>query len=178
MKDFKYLKINKDSGIVHVLMDRGDGRNALSYDLMKELTECAYKFKSDIDVNCIILSGQGDSFSVGADLKDETFLKGDETSLERREIHKIGPDMCQAWESLEQITIASIEGHCIGGAIALAVSCDFRVASSSSVFRLPEIPLGMNMSWQANPRINSLIGPARTKEVSDTWRRFIRRKSF
>ena len=165
MKDFKYLKINKDSGIVHVLMDRGDGRNALSYDLMKELTECAYKFKSDIDVNCIILSGQGDSFSVGADLKDETFLKGDETSLERREIHKIGPDMCQAWESLEQITIASIEGHCIGGAIALAVSCDFRVASSSSVFRLPEIPLGMNMSWQANPRINSLIGPARTKEL-------------
>ena len=51
------------------------------------------------------------------------------------------------------------------GAIALAVSCDFRVASSSSVFRLPEIPLGMNMSWQANPRINSLIGPARTKEL-------------
>ena len=113
MKDFKHLKINKDNGIVHVLMDRGDGRNALSYDLMKELTECANKLKSDIDVNCIILSGQGDSFSVGADLKDKTFLKGDETSLERREIHKIGPDMCQAWESLEQITIASIEGHCI-----------------------------------------------------------------
>ena len=114
MKDFKHLKINKDNGIVHVLMDRGDGRNALSYDLMKELTECANKLKSDIDVNCIILSGQGDSFSVGADLKDKTFLKGDETSLERREIHKIGPDMCRAWESLEQITIASIEGHCIG----------------------------------------------------------------
>ena len=81
MKDFKHLKINKDNGIVHVLMDRGDGRNALSYDLMKELTECANKLKSDIDVNCIILSGQGDSFSVGADLKDKTFLKGDETSL-------------------------------------------------------------------------------------------------
>jgi Enoyl-CoA hydratase/carnithine racemase len=73
LKDFKHLKINKDNGIVHVLMDRGDGRNALSYDLMKELTECANKLKPDIDVNCIILSGQGDSFSVGADLKDKTF---------------------------------------------------------------------------------------------------------
>ena len=36
MKDFKHLKINKDDGIVHVLMNRGDGRNALSYELMKE----------------------------------------------------------------------------------------------------------------------------------------------
>ena len=86
--------------------------------------------------------------------------------------------MCQAWESLEQITIASIEGHCIGGAIALAVSCDFRVASSSAVFRLPEIPLGMNMSWQANPRINSLIGPARTKELVIQGEDLLGKKAF
>ena len=49
--------------------------------------------------------------------------------------------------------------------MALAVSCDFRVSTDKAIFRLPEIPLGMNMSWQSNPRINALIGPARTKEL-------------
>ena len=81
MKDFKHLKINKDNGIVHVLMDRGDGRNALSYDLMKELTECANKLKSDIDVNCIILSGQGDPFQWALTLKTKHSLKGMKQAL-------------------------------------------------------------------------------------------------
>jgi enoyl-CoA hydratase/carnithine racemase len=47
--------------------------------------------------------------------------------------------------------------------VALAVACDFRVVGKSAVLRLPEIPLGMNMSWHAVPRLVSLIGPARTK---------------
>ena len=45
----------------------------------------------------------------------------------------------------------------------MAVACDFRIVGESAVMRLPEIPLGMNMSWHAVPRLVSLIGPARTK---------------
>ena len=165
MGSYQYLKINKLDGIAHVSMNRGDGNNALSYALMKELTDCANELNSNTEINCIILSGEGKSFSVGADLKDKDFMKGEKTSLERREVFKIGPNMCQAWESLEQVTIASVEGYCLGGGLALAVSCDFRVSTDKAIFRLPEIPLGMNMSWQSNPRINALIGPARTKEL-------------
>jgi len=63
------------------------------------------------------------------------------------------------------VTIAAVEGFCLGGALALAVACDFRVAGKGAHFRLPEIPLGMNMSWHTQPRLVGLIGPARTKQL-------------
>jgi enoyl-CoA hydratase/carnithine racemase len=87
------------------------------------------------------------------------------TVSERRQLVKVGPQMCAAWESLEQVTIVAIEGWCIGGGAALAVSCDWRVAGEDARFYVPELKLGMNMSWQSVPRFNHLIGPARTKEL-------------
>ena len=79
---------------------------------------------------------------------------------------RIGPDLCAAWEALEQVTIAAIEGYCIGGAAALAVSLDFRIAGEGAYLRLPEIALGMNMSWGALPRVTALVGPARAKRFA------------
>jgi enoyl-CoA hydratase/carnithine racemase len=66
---------------------------------------------------------------------------------------------------MEQITIAAIEGFCIGGGVALAVALDFRVMARDAHTRVPEIGLGMNMSWQSIPRMLHLIGPARTKQA-------------
>ena len=74
--------------------------------------------------------------------------------------------MCAAWEALEQVTIAAIEGYCIGGGVALAVACDHRIIADNAFFRLPEIPLGMNMSWQTNPRTVALVGPSRAKQFT------------
>jgi enoyl-CoA hydratase len=75
-----------------------------------------------------------------------------------------GPDMCRAWEEIEAVTIAAIEGYCIGGAAALAVACDFRVMGAEAYLRLPEVPLGINMSWRSIPRIAALVGPSRAKQ--------------
>jgi enoyl-CoA hydratase len=66
---------------------------------------------------------------------------------------------------MEQITIAAIEGFCIGGGVALAVALDFRIIGRDAHLRVPEIGLGMNMSWQSIPRMLHLIGPARTKQA-------------
>jgi enoyl-CoA hydratase len=71
--------------------------------------------------------------------------------------------MCRAWSSMEQVTIAAIEGFCIGGGAALAVSLDFRICSRSAHFRIPEVALGLNMSWGSLPRLVALMGPARAK---------------
>ena len=48
----------------------------------------------------------------------------------------------------------------------MAVACDWRVCADNAALRLPEVPLGINMSWQANPRITALVGPARAKEIT------------
>ena len=66
---------------------------------------------------------------------------------------------------MEQVTIAAIEGPCIGGGVALVVSLDFRFCGEGAHFRIPEVALGMNMSWGSMPRMLALMGPARTKQA-------------
>jgi enoyl-CoA hydratase len=73
--------------------------------------------------------------------------------------------MCRAWWEMEPVTIAAIEGPCIGGGVALAASLDFRFCGAGAHFRVPEIGLGVNMSWGSLPRLLALMGPARTKQA-------------
>jgi enoyl-CoA hydratase/carnithine racemase len=158
-----FITISREGAVAIVTIDRGDGRNALSRQLILELTETAQSFVNDLETHAIILSAKG-AFTAGADLKDPGMDRRRANGLlERRHMVRIGPDMCDAWERLEQVTICAIEKYCIGGGGALAAACDFRIVGQSAHFRLPEIPLGMNMSWHAVPRLVSLIGPARTK---------------
>ena len=114
----------------------------------------------------VILTGNARVFSAGFDLKDEEGRARAKLGLgERRASLRVGPRMCRAWWDMEQVTIAAIEGPCIGGGVALAVSLDFRFCGESAHFRIPEVALGMNMSWGSLPRLLALMGPARTKQA-------------
>jgi len=158
-----FVSIERNGDVATVTLDRGDGRNALSRQAILELTQAAKSFADDLQTQAVILTGKG-AFTAGADLKDPAMDRRKANGLlERRHMVRIGPDLCDAWEKVEQITICAIEKYCIGGGAALAAACDFRVMGKSATMRLPEIPLGMNMSWHAVPRIVSLIGPARAK---------------
>ena len=160
----EFVTIARDGASATVTMDRGDGRNPLSRQLILEMTEAARGFADDLETQAVIIVGKG-AFTAGADLKDPAMDRRRAPGLlERRHMTRIGPDMCDAWEKVEQVTICAIEKYCIGGGGALAAACDFRIMAKGSHMRLPEIPLGMNMSWHAVPRLVSLIGPSRTKQ--------------
>jgi enoyl-CoA hydratase/carnithine racemase len=159
-----YVTVAREGAVATVTFDRDDGRNALSKQLVLELTETAKCFADDLQTQAVILTGKG-AFTAGADLKDPGLDRRRANGLlERRHMVRIGPDLCDAWERVEQVTICAIEKYCIGGGAALAASCDFRVMGKGAHLRLPEIPLGMNMSWHAVPRLVSLIGPSRAKQ--------------
>jgi len=160
------LAVTSDGPIAEVRLNRPAARNALSRGVMRQMIEVAAHFRASTDVQAIIVTGADTYFSAGADLSDPERSAGGGTRLERRQTARLGPDMCAAWESLEQVTIAAIEGYCIGGAAALAVSLDFRIAGAGAYLRLPEIALGMNMSWGALPRVAALVGPARAKRFA------------
>jgi len=160
----QFVRVTRDGAVATVTMDRGDGRNALSRQLILELTKAARSFADDLETQAVIITGKG-AFTAGADLKDPAMDRRRAIGLlERRQMTRIGPDLCDAWEKVEQVTICAIEKYCIGGGGALAAACDFRIMARGSHMRLPEIPLGMNMSWHAVPRLVSLIGPSRTKQ--------------
>ncbi|MEK6806400.1 MAG: enoyl-CoA hydratase-related protein [Pseudomonadota bacterium] len=148
-----------------VTLNRGDGRNALNTEAMTLLRDIALELARDPDLGVVIVRGEG-AFSAGVDLSELAQGKpgAGKTVAELRELVKLGPAMCKAWEDIEAFTIAAIEGYCVGGAAALAASVDYRVLGESAFLRLPEVPLGINMSWQTIPRLVAQIGPARTKQ--------------
>jgi enoyl-CoA hydratase/carnithine racemase len=75
-------------------------------------------------------------------------------------------------ESLPQVTIAAVNGLAVGGAVVLAACCDIRIAAESAWFSIPEVDLGLPLTWNALPRIMREIGPARTRELVMTCDRF------
>jgi enoyl-CoA hydratase/carnithine racemase len=164
-----FVKIEKGLGpegrIAVVRFDRGDGINALSPEALRQLTDAARSFEDDAETSVVVLTG-AKSFSAGFDLKDAEgqSRKAMDLGALRRHL-KLGPRLTRAWQDMEQITIAAIEGFCVGGGVALAVALDFRVMARDAHMRVPEIGLGMNMSWQSVPRMLHLMGPARTKQA-------------
>jgi enoyl-CoA hydratase/carnithine racemase len=161
------VSIERRGRIAIVRYDRGDGRNALSLEACRQLTRAARSFDDDPEVSAVVLTGAASVFTLGADLRDAELAQARSAPLaERRLRMQTGGRMCRAWAELEPLTIVAIEGWCVGGGAALAVSCDLRVAAESATLYVPEIERGMNLSWGAVPRIAHLVGPARAKRVT------------
>jgi enoyl-CoA hydratase/carnithine racemase len=158
--------LGPDGRVAVVRFDRRDGINALSPEALRQLTRAARSFEDDAETSVVVLTGSANAFSAGFDLKDAEGRARREMDIGALRRHlKLGPRLTRAWQEMEQVTIAAIEGFCIGGGVALAVALDFRVMARNAHMRVPEIGLGMNMSWQSVPRMLHLIGPARTKQA-------------
>jgi enoyl-CoA hydratase len=158
--------LGPDGRVAMVHFDRGDGINALSPEAQRQLTEAARSFEDDADTSVVVLTGNDKAFSAGFDLKDTEGRSRSTMDIGALRRHlKLGPRLTRAWQEMEQITIGAIEGFCIGGGVALAVALDFRIMARDAHIRVPEIGLGMNMSWQSIPRMLHLMGPARTKQA-------------
>ncbi|MDB5547920.1 MAG: enoyl-CoA hydratase [Tardiphaga sp.] len=158
--------LGPEGRIAVVRFDRGDGINALSPEALRQLTEAARSFEDDAATSVVVLTGGAKAFSAGFDLKDPEGRARAAMDLGALRRHlKLGPRLTKAWQEMEQVTIGAIEGFCVGGGVALAVALDFRVMAQDAHLRVPEIGLGMNMSWQSVPRMLHLMGPARTKQA-------------
>ncbi|MEM1315116.1 MAG: enoyl-CoA hydratase/isomerase family protein [Pseudomonadota bacterium] len=159
--------VQTDARVATVVYDRGGSGNALSSEAMLEITEAAVVLRREHELSAIVLAGTPKVFSLGFDLNEaKGRLEAPPDIAERRRLSRIGRDMCRAWVEIEALTIAAVDGWCVGGGGALAVALDLRVAGAEAVFYLPEISRGLNLSWGAVPRLASLIGPARAKRMA------------
>lgn len=164
--DLEFVTIERRGRIAIVRFDSGAKANALSSQILKELTLAAHSFDDDFETSAVILTGRDDIFSYGMDLADPEISQIRTKGLaERRALLQAGPRLCRAWEEIAPLTITAIEGWCVGGGVALSASLDLRVISENAIFYVPEIERGMNMSWGSVPRISHLVGPARTKRI-------------
>jgi enoyl-CoA hydratase/carnithine racemase len=139
----------------------------MSAALMREMIHCARQLGERRELDAVIVRGAGKWFSAGADLKDAARWGNLSLPLdEQREVAQLGFVMARVWEELPQITLAAIEGYCIGGGLALAVSLDWRVIAEDAFVSFPEIALGIPLTWGTLPRLVNLVGPACAKRLT------------
>ena len=158
------ITLERKGRIAVVRFDLGDGKNALSRHIMRELTVIARSFEDDVETSAVVLTGAAQVFTLGFDLREASHA--DLGLAERRQRQALGARLCRAWEALEPMTFCAIEGWCVGGGVALMAALDLRIAGDGAHFYVPEIERGMNMSWQSVPRLVALMGPARTKRLT------------
>ena len=152
--------------VADVSFNSGKSSNLLSLDVIRQLTDVAKELGQNKTLMAVILSGGQQNFSFGFDLKDKEFLRLEKLGFEEnRDYFQLGKIMCDAWEKLNCLTICEIRGWCVGGGVALATSCDLRIAETAAKFYVPEVERGLNMSWGSVPRLNALLGPAKTKRL-------------
>ena len=163
---YRHLRCDFSGAIATLELNRPERRNAFSAELMREMIDCAGELAGRRDIDVVIVAGAGSAFSAGADLKDSSRWAGGAPLLEQREIAGLGQRMARAWEELPQVTIAAIEGYAIGGGLALAVALDWRVMARGAFVALPEISLGIPLTWGTLPRLVNLVGPARAKRLA------------
>lgn len=161
---YDYVTIDREEEIAIVRFDRHKNLNAFDSKLILELTDVARLFQDDLAIRAVILTGSKDYFSAGADIQDMG-SRASLSDLEKRQSYFRGVRLCEAWETLPQITIAAMERLAVGAGVALPLACDWRVLGESAYLYVPEVKIGLNLQWGALPRLVNLVGPARAKRI-------------
>ena len=157
----KFLKLEKKNKISYVSFKRTKSLNALNSQTLKELIDLNKELEIDSKTKVVVYRSEGKNFSAGADIKEK------QKKLSKLELWKsnLGKEAIESILKINQITIASLRGYCLGGAACIATACDFRVASETTSVAYPEIDLGMNLNWFGLPLLLRLIGPSKTKKM-------------
>jgi enoyl-CoA hydratase/carnithine racemase len=167
---FETIQTRVDGTRGELILNRPEKLNALDQRTLLELAEAARWFNRQSEIKVVVVSGNGRSFSAGADVS--AFTAEDPGIDQRRAGADAGRLMAEAIQHMDAVTVARIHGYCVGGAVVLAAACDLRVAGQTAVFSIPEVDLGIPLAWGGIPRLVREIGPAMTRELVLTCRRF------
>jgi enoyl-CoA hydratase len=158
-------ELNASTAIIR--FNRPVQRNSLSISTLNELRTSFSTITSDVNVEAIIFTGTDNVFASGADIRELTTLD----PMSALEFSRLGQELFQTIAGVRQITIAAINGYCMGGALDLALACDIRMASANAVFAHPGARLGIITGWGGTQRLPAIIGKARALEFFATGRR-------
>ena len=140
-----------------------DGTNRLTRACVLALTVAIDELKDELkkQLRPLIIAGNRQFFSVGADLKEIAALTGPEAY----QFSAMGQTLMNAIASYPAPVIAAIEGHCMGGGLDLALACHRRIAAPHAVFGHRGAALGLMTGWGGTQRLPRLIGKSRALEL-------------
>lgn len=160
--EYKNLRLEKDSNIALITLNRPEVRNALNPPMWEEIHYAIRDCDLDKDVRVVIITGAGGiAFASGADIR---ILKDFDTR-EVIEFEVLIQGSLNEVENLDKPVIAAIDGFALGGGCELALACDVRIATSRSKLGFPEVNLGLIPGAGGTQRLQRLVGIGKAKEL-------------
>ncbi len=158
----KNIKVEFEDGIAWVILNRPEKRNAMSPSLNREMIEVLDALEVDDRCKVLVLTGAGESYSSGMDLKEYFRETDNATPIEVMRIRR--DSMAWQWRRLmfyPKPTIAMVNGWCFGGAFTSLVSCDLSIAAEEAICGLSEV------NWGIIPAGNVVRAVAEKMSTSD-----------
>ena len=170
------VKIAREGPIATVTLNRPDRRNSLSDPMLTELGDAFSALRDDATTKVVIVTGAPPIFSAGADAPISSKMSPEERRQifagRKSQFRRLFERANTVLENLEQITIAMINGHAVGGGWGLTLACDFRWAAAEAEMWIPEVDLGVALGVASTTRFVRLVGPAVAKEIILECRRY------
>jgi enoyl-CoA hydratase/carnithine racemase len=170
------VTLTRDGVLATVTLNRPDRRNALSDPMLTDLAAAFAELRDDASTRVVVMTGAPPVFSAGADAGLRSSMSAEEKraafATRKTQFRRLFERANTLLESLEQATIAMINGHAVGGGWGLTLACDFRFAAQEAQLWIPEVDLGVSLGVASTTRFVRLVGPARAKEIIMACRRY------
>ncbi len=162
--EYKTIKISVDGPMAIVTINREDKLNALSSEVIGELTQACAALEVSDEVRVVVVTGAGKAFVAGADISEMVDL----SPVQAQAFSEMGGMLGTAIETSEKPWIAAVNGFALGGGCELALACDFIYASDKAKFGQPEVKLGVIPGFGGTQRLARRVGVAKAKELCMT----------
>ena len=157
--------VHEDGPAVHITLNRPDKRNALSLELMQDLTGTLRRVSADPRVRVIVLDAAGPAFSAGHDLSE---MIGRDVPFFQR-LFDVCTELMETIHRLPQPVIAKVQGIATAAGCQLVAACDLAVAADSARFATPGVKIGLFCSTPMVP-LSRAIGRKRALDMLLTGR--------
>ncbi len=170
LADGKILSGQVDQ-IGYLVINNPARHNAIGLDMWQAAATALEQLAADPDTRMLIVSGSGGkAFASGADISK--FESERSTKADVELYQATSGRFYTALNNFPKPTLAAIRGYCIGGGMALAISCDMRICEERSRFGVPAARLGLGYGYDGIKRLSDVVGIANTREIFFTARQF------
>ena len=165
------LRVERDGPIGRLVLDNPARRNAIGAEMWRAIPKAMADLDNDAAIRCIVLRGEGTAaFAAGADISEFEQRRSSAAGVKAYEA--LIDAAHNAIENSPKPVIALIHGFCVGGGLAVALSCDLRYADASSRFAIPAAHLGLAYGIPGTNRLIATVGHAAAREIMFSARRF------
>jgi enoyl-CoA hydratase len=159
---YQSLNYRKEGAVAVIQINRPEKKNSLNTALRHEMEAVMREVAADTKQRAVVLTGGEEIFCAGADISEIEGTASAEAAYQHAREFQI---LFEQLEALPQPVVAAVSGYALGGGCELALACDFRIASDTARFGLPEIKIGAFPGGGGTQRLPRLIGTAKAKEM-------------